>query len=260
MPQYGKPTGRDTIENLIKRIDELENTVKRLSGSPHRSAFDRGDTASVAAPIEGQTLIQYDTDSPHYYANGAWHSFTGTSSPVSWAHLTSADESTVAAGATTGFTCYSTGLITNDTATFDVYQAGTAEDGGLAILAAGVYEIEFELIALSLTANVADPTTVMLQLGLLTDSTHVGHWAAGTGLFVERVYGEVIQNASAGTDTGQWRARLRTPVGGDSVSSSYVKPTAKNMSSSSWTPDGFSVRITAVRLSDVPAAGLARLF
>ena len=75
MPQYGKPTGRDTIENLLKRLDELENTVKRLGGSPHRSAMDRGDTASVADPIEGQTLVQYTDNTAHFYANGAWHTF-----------------------------------------------------------------------------------------------------------------------------------------------------------------------------------------
>lgn len=184
---------------------------------------------------------------------------TGASSGLSWAHLTSADEGTVAAGATTGFTCYTTGFITSDTAAFGVYQSGVAEDGGLAILAAGVYEIELEMIALALAADVPDPTAVMLQLGLTTDSGHVGHWG-GALLYVERVWGDTIQGAAAGTPTGQWRARLRTPVGWDTVSSSYVKPTAKNLSAGSFTPDGFSVRVTAVRLGDVPAAGLARLF
>lgn len=78
MPAYGKPSGRDVIENLLKRIDDLENVVKRLGGSPHRSGFDRGDTASVSDPIEGQTMIQYDTETPKYYSNGQWRSFAGS--------------------------------------------------------------------------------------------------------------------------------------------------------------------------------------
>lgn len=80
MPVYGNPSGRDTFENILKRLDGAENMVRRLMGSPHRSGFDRGDTASVPDPIEGQTMIQYDTETPYYYSNGQWRTFGGGTS------------------------------------------------------------------------------------------------------------------------------------------------------------------------------------
>lgn len=88
MAQYGKRQGRDTLENLLVRVGELEDKLKRLSGSPSRSSFDRGDTASVPDPIEGQTMIQYDDESPHYYSNGSWRTFGGTADSAAQSPIT----------------------------------------------------------------------------------------------------------------------------------------------------------------------------
>lgn len=69
--KYGQPTGHTTLENLYARLERLERDIKRMKDT-HRAAFDRGLTASVPAPYEGQTLIQ--GVGLYYYAEDEWRS------------------------------------------------------------------------------------------------------------------------------------------------------------------------------------------
>jgi hypothetical protein len=84
MPSYQPRTGTDVTDDILIRQREAEGLVSRLRGSPKRTAIDRGDIPAVAAPFEGQTMIQYADNSPYlgdhayYYANGDWHEFTET--------------------------------------------------------------------------------------------------------------------------------------------------------------------------------------
>jgi len=79
MAAYGKPSGRDLTEHVLQRLEAVEAQVKKTRGAGLRSAMDRGDTAAMPSPVEGQTMIQYDgTKTPRYYADGAWHEFGGT--------------------------------------------------------------------------------------------------------------------------------------------------------------------------------------
>ena len=78
MPSYVKRTGRDVTDDILIRLGELEGRMAKQEGSPKRTSIDRGDTAAVPSPLEGQTLIQYDTEGVWYYSNGQWRSFTAT--------------------------------------------------------------------------------------------------------------------------------------------------------------------------------------
>jgi hypothetical protein len=80
MPDYSKPSGRDLTDNILTRLSDAEKKIRRLETAAKRSSFDRGDTAAIPAPMEGQTMIQYDSEAAKYYSGGAWRSFSGTSS------------------------------------------------------------------------------------------------------------------------------------------------------------------------------------
>lgn len=77
MPSYGPRVGRDTTDDILIRLAEAEKKIARLEGPAFRRiGIDRGDIPNVAAPMEGQTMIQYADNSPYegekayYYANG----------------------------------------------------------------------------------------------------------------------------------------------------------------------------------------------
>lgn len=95
MPDYLERTGRDTTDDILIRVPESEKKVSRLSGpASKRLGIDRGSIPSVAAPLEGQMMIQYADEavgstpvSPdvgatflgektYYYSNTKWRPFT----------------------------------------------------------------------------------------------------------------------------------------------------------------------------------------
>lgn len=94
MPDYLKRTGRDITDDMTIRIPESEKKVARLDGPARkRLGIDRGSIPSVAAPLEGQMMIQYADEAvgatpvapevgstflgeePYYYSNGEWRTF-----------------------------------------------------------------------------------------------------------------------------------------------------------------------------------------
>lgn len=96
MPDYLKRVGRDITEDTTIRIPESEKTIARLRGpASKRLGIDRGSIPSVAAPLEGQMMLQYadeavgstpvapsvgDTftgENAYYYSNGEWRPFSG---------------------------------------------------------------------------------------------------------------------------------------------------------------------------------------
>lgn len=80
MPSHGGRSGRDTLDALLQRIDDLERQVQHLNAG-HRISLDRGDTDAFAVDegaFEGQVMIQYDTEAPWYFSNGEWRPFTNT--------------------------------------------------------------------------------------------------------------------------------------------------------------------------------------
>lgn len=95
MPDYGKRTGRDAFESLERRLAAAERELRRARGGG-LSTIDRGDTGSQPAPVEGQTMVQYDTDTTYIYSNGTWRPlgaakiglafFNGASFPAAGTH------------------------------------------------------------------------------------------------------------------------------------------------------------------------------
>jgi len=94
MPDYLKRVGRDTTDDTIIRTSEAEKTLSRVRGpASKRLGIDRGSIPSVAAPLEGQMMVQYDDESvgttpvapevgstfkgesPYYFANQKWRPF-----------------------------------------------------------------------------------------------------------------------------------------------------------------------------------------
>jgi hypothetical protein len=100
MPDYLKRVGRDVTDDILVRVPESEKHIARLNGPAFkRLGIDRGSIPSVAAPLEGQMMLQYDDEavgstpvspdvgatfngeSPYYYSNGEWRPFATTFNP-----------------------------------------------------------------------------------------------------------------------------------------------------------------------------------
>jgi len=94
MPDYLKRTGRDTMDDVLVRVPEAEKSLARVRGpASKRLGIDRGSIPHVAAPLEGQMMIQYDDEAvgstpvspdvgstfigeqPYYFSNGEWRTF-----------------------------------------------------------------------------------------------------------------------------------------------------------------------------------------
>jgi len=94
MPDYLKRTGRDVTDDILVRVPESEKHIARLKGpASKRLGIDRGSIPSVAAPLEGQMMIQYadeavgstpvspdvgatfNAEQPYYYSNGEWRPY-----------------------------------------------------------------------------------------------------------------------------------------------------------------------------------------
>lgn len=151
MPEYLKRTGRDTTDDILVRVPEAEKTIARVRGpASKRPSIDRGSIPSVAAPFEGQMMIQYadqpvgatpvsadvgDTfhgEQPYYYSNGKWRPFfTGTVLSSAEEHLQVASTSCAATGTTIFSLSHYAGA-----ALVDLSSPGVAS-----FLAAGVYAI-----------------------------------------------------------------------------------------------------------------------
>jgi hypothetical protein len=121
MPEYLKRTGRDVTDDILVRVPEAEKKVARLRGPANkRLGIDRGNIPDVAAPLEGQMMIQYADEAvgatpvspdvgstfvgeqPYYYANGEWRPFfTGYSPNSVEEHLHVASVSCAAIDTTT---------------------------------------------------------------------------------------------------------------------------------------------------------------
>jgi len=101
MPEYLKRTGRDVTDDILVRVPESEKSISRLVGPANkRLGIDRGSIPSVAAPLEGQMMIQYADEAvgatpvspqvgpsflgetPYYYSNGEWRPFCISTSPA----------------------------------------------------------------------------------------------------------------------------------------------------------------------------------
>jgi hypothetical protein len=122
MPEYLKRTGRDVTDDILVRVPEAEKTVARLRGpASKRLGIDRGSIPSVAAPLEGQMMIQYADEAvgstpvspdvgttfigeiPYYYSNGEWRPFSLTFTPTAAEEHLQVASTTCAATDTTVF-------------------------------------------------------------------------------------------------------------------------------------------------------------
>lgn len=94
MPNYLKRTGRDVTDDILVRVPEAEKGLSRAAGpASKRLGIDRGSIPSVAAPLEGQMMIQYADEAvgstpvspdvgstfigerPYYFSNREWRTF-----------------------------------------------------------------------------------------------------------------------------------------------------------------------------------------
>lgn len=71
MAQYKVPSGADPIDFLLRENENLKNRVQALEGR-RLSTWDRADQSTIAAPVEGQHLVNMTTEKVHYYSDGAW--------------------------------------------------------------------------------------------------------------------------------------------------------------------------------------------
>jgi len=75
MAQYPVPSGADPIDFLLRENANLKSRVVALEGR-RLSTWDRYDHAAVAAPVEGQHVIEASDESVWRYSNGEWRQFS----------------------------------------------------------------------------------------------------------------------------------------------------------------------------------------
>lgn len=118
MPDYLKRTGRDTTDDILVRVPETEKGLSRVGGpAAKRLGIDRGSIPSVAAPLEGQMMIQYADEAvgvtpvapevgstlvgeqPYYFSHGEWRPFSTGYNPNPSVALYECDETIASLGA-----------------------------------------------------------------------------------------------------------------------------------------------------------------
>ena len=72
MAQYPVPSGVDPIDFLLRENANLKSRVVALEGR-RLSTWDRYGHAAVAAPAEGQHVVEPTTEKVWYFSNNEWH-------------------------------------------------------------------------------------------------------------------------------------------------------------------------------------------
>lgn len=75
MAKYDTPSGDTPLDLTLRELAEVKNRVQALEGR-RLSTWDRGDHTTIAAPVEGQHIVDLD-DSVWYYSNGTWRNLAG---------------------------------------------------------------------------------------------------------------------------------------------------------------------------------------
>lgn len=75
MPKYDTPSGQDALDKALNDIAALQNRIQVLEGR-RLSTWDRFNHADIAAPTEGQHVVEHDTESVWYFSNGEWRELT----------------------------------------------------------------------------------------------------------------------------------------------------------------------------------------
>lgn len=88
MAEYGDRTGRDTLDSVLARLDGVAAAAKRARR--RRPTTERGDRLAVPAPVEGQEIVQYDTEQRWYFSNGEWRPYAGRSGGATFAQVVAA--------------------------------------------------------------------------------------------------------------------------------------------------------------------------
>ena len=176
MPDYLKRVGRDTTDDTIIRTSEAEKTLSRVRGpASKRLGIDRGSIPSVAAPLEGQMMVQYADEavgttpvapevgstfkgeSPYYFANQKWRPFSVPPSDLAptYGLYQTATETIAAGGASTLSWEYVSGAVVLDLTT------PTAPT----VLAQGVYAVMANIEIVGGVLNVDRSIRGLLQIG-----------------------------------------------------------------------------------------------
>lgn len=71
MSQQFPNTGRDVLDNMAKRIVQLEREVKALRGN-RLVSIDTLDTASYPSPVQGQLAVERANNFLTWYSNAKW--------------------------------------------------------------------------------------------------------------------------------------------------------------------------------------------
>lgn len=185
MPDYLKRTGRDVTDDILVRVPEAEKHVARLRGpASKRLGIDRGSIPSVAAPLEGQMMIQYDDEvvgatpvspevgstfqgeSPYYYSNGEWRPMISgfVANPEIGLYETATE--TISAGGSATLTWqYVTGAVLLDLST----------PSAPATLVQGVYAVMANIEVTGAVLNVGRAIRGLLQMGSGTGVESFGY-------------------------------------------------------------------------------------
>lgn len=77
MAKHQAPSGQDAVDFALRELAELKNRVQALEGR-RLNTWDRYYHTEVAAPVEGQHVVEPVTEVPWWYSDGQWRTFTST--------------------------------------------------------------------------------------------------------------------------------------------------------------------------------------
>jgi len=194
MPDYLKRVGRDVTDDILVRVPETEKKLARQGGpATKRLSIDRGSIPSVAAPFEGQMMIQYadeavgstavspdvgDTfigEQPYYFSNQEWRPFASgiaLNAQTEWLEVTSTSVSGISTGTLTLSHLSGPALVTSG-----------------AVTTRGVYTIDAVCLAIS---NASSRNKFQFLLNMVQTA-----FTAAT--FAQDVYSDVLADTPEGT-------------------------------------------------------------
>lgn len=224
MAQYKTPSGADPIDFLLRENENLKNRVQALEGR-RLSTWDRYDHTGIAAPVEGQHVVNKDDEKVYWYSNGSWRTFTAAVD-LQRAYMQQSAGQTIATASTTNLTNYASAASVDDT---DITTDET--NGRFQIAISGIY---------------------LAQVVVLWDSAFTGgkmariQTAGGNTIQDTNSWTQWVSEQDAGTNTDQVTAEAVFFL--NSVSSPTVQAAVRQLSGSN--KNVLTVDFSIVRLGD----------
>lgn len=150
------PSGQDAVDVALRELAELKNRVQALEGR-RLETLDRYYHGTIAAPTEGQLVIEPGEEQPWWYSNGSWRTFTAGTPGI---HYLSASAGTFTISGAEPISW--TDVDTTSSAAFGVTTTTVSQD-----------TIQFKLAGIYISICSAGATTAGTDYGVSTQSANL---------------------------------------------------------------------------------------